>query len=164
MDDKRKKVLKVRSLDMNTNEGFFDSNIGIKTPRMIIPIMEFFDEGFYPQGADGCIYLIDKDHYVISYNRKEDKLHFEPYDEIDKKSIDISKYRLSSYALTYERIQLLIRSLIADYYSESLENPDHLSIPMLDNWRMFVNLVSLKMGELDYKLKDIEYPISGGWY
>ena len=164
MDDKRKKVLKVRSLDMNTNEGFFDSNIGIKTPRMIIPIMEFFDEGFYQQGVEGCIYLIDKDHYIISYNRKEDELYFKSYDKIHKKTLDISKYRLSSYALTYERIQLLIRSLIADYYRESLESPDHLNIPMLDNWRMFVNLVSLKMGELDYKLKDIEYPIAGGWY
>ena len=147
--------------DENNN---FDSMLAVKPMTRVVPIMEFFDEGFYSSEADGLIYLLGKDQFTIYYNKTEDKIIFESHDKSYKKEVIINKYRLSSYTLTYERIQLLIKRIIVDYYGELLDKSENLIVPTTEHWTMFVHLVSLKMGELDYNLKDGEYPVTGGWY
>lgn len=153
-------------IERDENNNNFDSMFAVKPMTRVVPVMEFFDEGFYSAETDGLIYLLGKDQFTICYNKAEDKLVFESHDKTHKKEVIISKYRLSSYTLTYERIQLLIKRIIIDYYGELLDNPENLIVPTTEHWVMFVHLVALKMGELDYRLKDGEYPVTGagGWY
>lgn len=152
---------KIERDEINNN---FDSILAVKPLSRVVPVMEFFDEGFYSAETDGLIYLLGKDQFIISYNEREDKLVFESHDKSHKKDVVISKYRLSSYTLTYERIQLLVKRIIIDYYGELLDKPENLIVPTTEHWTMFIHLVSLKMGELGYNLKDGEYPVTGGWY
>jgi hypothetical protein len=150
--------------ERDENSSQFESMFALKPLTRVIPVMEFFDEGFYSADTNGLIYLLGKDQFTISYNKAEDKITFESHDKSYKKEVIINKYRLSSYTLTYERVQLLIKRIIIDYYGELLDKPENLIVPTTEHWTMFIHLVSLKMGELDYNLKDGEYPVTGGWY
>ena len=48
---------KIERDEINNN---FDSMLAVKPLTRVVPVMEFFDEGFYSAETDGLIYVITK--------------------------------------------------------------------------------------------------------